>query len=87
MKKLSLIPYYRSFFLGNGGSFLLGETAVRSGCAVALARLIQQLLDALLRQYDEIPAIQAGRLAETGSFEALMEKKGYFYSLYRVTQP
>lgn len=27
-----------------------------------------------------------GRIAEQGSFEALMERRGYFYSLYTVSQ-
>lgn len=40
----------------------------------------------LLRQYDEIIAMKAGRLEEIGSFETLMEKKEYFYSLYTVSR-
>jgi len=44
------------------------------------------LEESLLRQYDGILTLKAGKLVEQGSFDALMEKKGYFYSLYTVSQ-
>lgn len=40
----------------------------------------------LLKRYDEIFAMKAGKIVEKGSFADLMEKKGYFYSLYTVSQ-
>lgn len=40
----------------------------------------------LLRRYDSILTMKAGRIVESGSFEKLMEQKGYFYSLYTVSQ-
>ena len=40
----------------------------------------------LLKQYDGILAMKAGKIVERGSFADLMEKKGYFYSLYTVSQ-
>lgn len=44
-------------------------------------------LDAtLLKRYDQILTLKNGRIVETGTFEELMEKKGYFYSLYTVSQ-
>lgn len=39
----------------------------------------------LLVQYDEIFVLRNGRLCESGTFENLMERKGYFYSLYTVS--
>lgn len=49
--------------------------------------VVTHTLDApLLRQYDEILALKSGRLEESGTFEELMAKRGYFYSLYTVTQ-
>ncbi len=42
--------------------------------------------EALLKQYDCILALKNGSITESGSFDALMEKKGYFYSLYTVAQ-
>lgn len=40
----------------------------------------------LLRRYDGILTLNAGKIAEYGSFQQLMDKKGYFYSLYTVSQ-
>lgn len=34
--------------------------------------------------YDGIVALKDGRVAETGTFDELMAKKGYFYALYTV---
>lgn len=42
--------------------------------------------ESILARYDKILTMKAGRLVETGTFEELMEKKGYFYSLYTVSQ-
>lgn len=44
------------------------------------------LEESALRRYDAILALRDGRIAEQGSFEALMERRGYFYSLYTVSQ-
>ena len=44
------------------------------------------LEQAALRQYDGILALKDGRIAEAGSFDELMERKGYFYALYTVSQ-
>ena len=53
-----------------------------------LTRLVvtHRLEAALLEQYDEIFVLKNGTLWEQGGFEELMEKKGYFYSLYTVAQ-
>ncbi len=42
--------------------------------------------EALLKQYDCILTLKKGQLVEAGDFEELMRAKGYFYSLYTVTQ-
>ena len=44
------------------------------------------LEQAALRQYDGILVLKDGRIAETGSFAELMERKGYFYARYTVSQ-
>ena len=41
---------------------------------------------ALLKDFDRILVMKNGRLEECGSFDDLMAKKGYFYSLYTVSQ-
>lgn len=49
--------------------------------------VVTHSLDAeLLRRYDCILALKGGTIAESGSFEELMARKGYFYSLYTVSQ-
>lgn len=40
----------------------------------------------LLKRYDGLLALKNGGIAEMGTFEELMAKKGYFYSLYTVAQ-
>jgi ABC-type multidrug transport system fused ATPase/permease subunit len=40
----------------------------------------------LLKRYDHILTLKNGSIAETGTFEELMDKKGYFYSLFTVSQ-
>lgn len=38
----------------------------------------------LMQKYDEIIVMDAGRIAERGSFDELMEKKEEFYRLYKI---
>ncbi len=42
--------------------------------------------EALLKQYDCILTLKNGSIAESGSFDMLMRNKGYFYSLFTVSQ-
>ena len=53
-----------------------------------LTRIIvtHQLDEALLKKYDEILVMKRGRIAENGTFDELMAKKDYFYSLFNVAQ-
>ena len=44
------------------------------------------LEEGLLRQYDGIIALKNGSIAESGTFDALIAKKGYFYSLFTISQ-
>ncbi|MBQ8431588.1 MAG: ABC transporter ATP-binding protein [Clostridia bacterium] len=51
------------------------------------AIVVTHSLDAgLLKQYDGILTLKNGSIVETGRFDELIEKKGYFYSLYTVAQ-
>jgi ABC-type multidrug transport system fused ATPase/permease subunit len=40
----------------------------------------------IMKKFDNIIAMNNGTVAETGTFTELMEKKGYFYSLFNVSQ-
>ncbi len=57
MKRSSLMPYYRAFFKNNTLDFILGlaATVAESACAVGIAWLIQQLLDACTGNPDALP--------------------------------
>lgn len=49
--------------------------------------VVSHRLDApILRQYDEILVLHNGCIEECGTFEELLERKGYFYSLYQISQ-
>lgn len=43
-----------------------------------------QLEENILKRYDRIIAMKNGEIVEQGGFEELLDKKGYFYSLYTV---
>lgn len=42
--------------------------------------------EALLRRCDGILALKSGSIVETGTFDELMKQRGFFYSLYTVSQ-
>ena len=44
------------------------------------------LEESLLRRYDGILVLKDGRVAESGTFDDLMAKNGYFHALYTVAQ-
>ena len=52
-----------------------------------LTRIVvtHRLEEQLLGQYDEIIVLRDGFITEQGTFEALMARTGYFYSLYNVS--
>ena len=62
---------------------LLAARKAARGLIVKLADALEQ---AALRRYDGILVLKDGRIAESGSFDELMEQKGYFYALYTVSQ-
>lgn len=53
-----------------------------------LTRIVvtHSLNETLLSRYDEILVLSNGRLVEQGCFSRLMNNRGYFYSLYTVSQ-
>lgn len=53
-----------------------------------LTRVIvtHRLEESIMKKYDKIFVLQNGSLAEQGTFDELMNEKGYFYSLYMVSQ-
>ena len=48
--------------------------------------LVSHSMDEIARNVDRILVLKNGRIAESGTFDALMARKGYFYALYTVSQ-
>lgn len=44
------------------------------------------LVESLLKQYDGIIVLKDGHIVENGTFQDLMDQKGYLYALYTVAQ-
>lgn len=44
------------------------------------------LAESQMRRYDEIIVLKNGTVTEAGTFDSLMEKRGYFYALFTVAQ-
>jgi len=42
--------------------------------------------ESLLKQYDGIMTLKNGSIVESGTFDELIDKKGYFYSLFTISQ-
>lgn len=68
------------------------ETAFRVSSSIldlaGLTRIVitHALDEPLLRRFDRIIALKDGAVIEQGAFEELMEEKGYFYSLFTISQ-
>ena len=45
-----------------------------------------KLMEDMLKDYDEIIAMNEGKIIERGDFHSLIKEKGYFYSLYYVAE-
>ncbi len=51
-----------------------------------MIHITHKLIPEMLEQYDEILVLKNGRIEEKGTFQELMERKEYFYSLYTVSR-
>ncbi len=43
--------------------------------------------NALMQKYNEIIVMDTGKIVERGKFDELMEKRGEFFYLYKITSP
>ena len=88
----SLLKKSQVLLVDEATASLDAETAYQVSGAILGLRgvtavvVTHSLEERLLRQYDGILAMKNGSIAETGTFEELIAKKGYFYSLYTVSQ-
>jgi len=51
-----------------------------------IIHITHKLIPEMLEQYDEILVLKNGRIEERGTFQELMARKEYFYSLYTVSR-
>lgn len=88
----SLLKKSQVLLVDEATAALDAETAFRvSSALLALDGItcivVTHNLDAaLLSKYDSIITLKNGKIDESGRFDELIEKKGYFYSLFTVSQ-
>ena len=88
----SLLKRSRVLLVDEATAALDAQTAFQVSNAILdldeLTRIVvtHALDEALLKRYDCVLTLRNGKIAESGTFDALMEKKGYFYSLFTISQ-
>lgn len=88
----SLLKKSQVLLVDEATSSLDAETADSVTGAIldidGITRLVvtHRLDEKVLRRFDAVIVMRGGRAAEQGTFEELMEKKQYFYSLYQISR-
>ena len=88
----SLLKKSQVLLVDEATAALDAQTAFQVSSAIlaleGLTRIVitHSLEENLLEQYDGILVMKSGSIVEQGSFRELMERKGYFYSLFTVSQ-
>ena len=88
----SLLKKSQVLLVDEATAALDAQTAFQVSNAIldlnALTRIVvtHALDEKLLKRYDCVLTLKNGSITESGSFDELMEKKGYFYSLFTVSQ-
>lgn len=88
----SLLKNYRILLVDEATAALDAETAFQISSAILDLKeqtaivVTHALEESLLKRYDQIICMKNGEIAESGSFEELIDKKEYFYSLYTISQ-
>ena len=88
----SLIKNSQVLLVDEATASLDSETAFQVSCAIldlknVTAVVVTHALDEnLLKRYDSILTLKNGAVVEEGTFDELISNKGYFYSLFTVSQ-
>lgn len=88
----SLLKKSKVLLIDEATAALDAETAYQVSSAIlgldgVTSIVVTHTLDeALLRRYDSIITLKNGSIVEAGSFDELIEEKGYFYSLLTISQ-
>ena len=88
----SLLKKSKVLLVDEATAALDAQTAFQVSSAILdlqdITRIVvtHALDETLLARYDCVLTLKNGSITEYGSFEELMEKKGYFYSLFTVSE-
>lgn len=88
----SLLKKSQVLLVDEATASLDAQTAFQVSNAIldlnGLTRIVvtHALDESLLKRYDCVLTLKNGTITESGSFDELMAKKGYFYSLFTVSQ-
>lgn len=88
----SLLSRAELLLVDEATAALDGKTAFQVAESIlkleGLTRIVvtHALDERLLRRYDAILVLKAGEITEMGSFQELMDKKAYFYSMYTLNE-
>ena len=88
----SLLKRAQVLLVDEATAALDAETAYKVSSAILqlegiTAIVVTHALDeSLLKQYDSILTLKNGSIVESGTFRELIDKKGYFYSLFTISQ-
>ena len=88
----SLLKKSQVLLVDEATASLDAETAYQVSSAILALKDVTSIVvthsldEGLLKQYDGIITLKNGSIVETGTFDELLAKKGYFYSLYTVSQ-
>ena len=88
----SLLKEAQVLLVDEATAALDAETAYQVSSAILALKdvtiiIVTHALDeSLLKQYDGIITLKNGSIVESGTFEELIAEKGYFYSLFTISQ-
>ncbi len=88
----SLLKKSQVLLVDEATAALDAETAYQVSSAILGLKDVTSIVvthsldEGLLKRYDGIITLKNGSIVETGTFDELLTKKGYFYSLFTVSQ-
>ena len=88
----SLLKKSRVLLVDEATAALDAETAYQVSSAILDLQGVTSIVvthsldEGLLKQYDGIITLKNGSIVEQGTFEQLIDEKGYFYSLFTISQ-
>jgi ABC-type multidrug transport system fused ATPase/permease subunit len=88
----SLLKKSQVLLVDEATAALDAETAYQVSSSILCLKDVTSIVvthsldEGLLKQYDGIITMKNGSIVETGTFDELIAEKGYFYSLFTISQ-